>query len=257
VDFIEFSRQDLLNYGIILPTSFPILSLTNFMHNQFTVPSGIRRLALFGGGASLFGIGIADVTLLANMTKSRAQTLLQSEVRAVDNQAASIHVGQKYPILTAGYFGPQNFSTGGQAYTPPPSFTFEDLGFSLKMTPHIHGMEDVSLDVESEFKLLSGAALNGIPVVANRQFKSTVTLKEGESAVVAGMMSTSEARTISGLAGISTLPLVGRFLRQNNHEDDGEEVLVVIKPRLVTVPPTEALTPVVRVGSEERPFIPL
>jgi hypothetical protein len=71
------------------------------------------------------------------------------------------------------------------------------------------------------------------------------------------MMSTSEARTISGLAGISTLPLVGRFLRQNNHEDDGEEVLVVIKPRLVTVPPTEALTPVVRVGSEERPFIPL
>jgi hypothetical protein len=257
VDFIEFSRQDLLNYGIILPTSFPILSLTNFMHNQFTVPSGISRLALFGGGATLFGIGIADVSLLANMTKSRAQTLLQSEVRTVDNQAASIHVGQKYPILTAGYFGPQNFSTGGQTYTPPPSFTFEDLGFSLKMTPHIHGMEDVSLDVESEFKLLSGAALNGIPVVANRQFKSTVTLKEGESAVVAGMMSTSEARTISGLAGISTLPLVGRFLRQNNHEDDGEEVLVVIKPRLVTAPPTEALTPVVRVGSEERPFIPL
>lgn len=257
VDFIEFNRQDLVNYGIILPTSFPIINLGNFMRNAATISSGISHLATFGGGLTLFGIGIADVTLLANMTKSRAQTLLHADVRALDNQASSMHVGQKYPILTAGYFGPQSFSTGGTAYVPPPSFTFEDLGFSIKVTPHIHGMEDVSLDLEAEFKLLSGTALNGIPVVSNRQIKSTVTLKEGEWGVVAGLVTSTEARTISGLAGVATLPLVGRFLRQNNNENDGEEVLMVIKPRLITVPPTEVLTPLVRVGSEERPFIPL
>jgi Flp pilus assembly secretin CpaC len=93
--------------------------------------------------------------------------------------------------------------------------------------------------------------------VSNRQIKSTVTLKEGEWGVVAGLVTSTEARTISGLAGVATLPLVGRFLRQNNNENDGEEVLMVIKPRLITVPPTEVLTPLVRVGSEERPFIPL
>jgi Flp pilus assembly secretin CpaC len=147
--------------------------------------------------------------------------------------------------------------TGPQNYVPPPQFTFEDLGFSLKLTPHIHGTEDVALDVEAEFKLLSGTAFNGIPVVANRQVKSTVSLKFGEWAIVAGMMNTSEARTIAGLAGVANLPLVGRFLRENTITRDGQEVLVLIKPRLMTLPPSETLTRKIRVGSEERPFIPL
>ena len=62
--------------------------------------------------------------------------------------------------------------------------------------------------------------MNGIPVVANRQIKSTVTLKEGEWAMVAGMMNSSEARTISGIAGVANVPLIGRFLRQNNNSKE-------------------------------------
>ena len=140
---------------------------------------------------------------------------------------------------------------GSPSYVPPPSFTFEDLGFSLKATPHIHGIDEVTLDVEAEFKLLAGTAVNGIPVVANRQIKSTVTLKEGEWAMVAGMMNSSEARTISGIAGVATVPLIGRFLRQNNNSNDGAEVMVVIKPRLLT-PPAERKRPRHRAGGQRR-----
>jgi hypothetical protein len=147
--------------------------------------------------------------------------------------------------------------TGSPSYVPPPSFTFEDLGFSLKATPHIHGIEEVTIDVEAEFKLLAGTAVNGIPVVANRQIKSTVTLQEGEWATVAGLMTSSDARTITGIAGIATVPLIGRFLRQNNNSSDGSEVIVVIKPRLLTPPAGESVHETVRVGSEQRPFIPL
>src|SRR5581483_10663384 len=147
--------------------------------------------------------------------------------------------------------------TGSPSYVPPPSFTFEDLGFSLKATPHIHGMGEVALDLEAEFKLLAGTALNGIPIVANRQLKSTVTLQEGEWAVVGGLMTASEARTVSGLAGVMNVPLIGRFLRQNNNEKDGNEVIVVIRPRLLTPPPGAEIANPVRVGTEERPYIPL
>ena len=69
VEFIEWNRSDMLNYGLSLPTSFPLVNLTTFLHNQYTVPSGISGLALFGGGASLFGLGMADVQLIANMTQ--------------------------------------------------------------------------------------------------------------------------------------------------------------------------------------------
>ena len=109
----------------------------------------------------------------------------------------------------------------------------------------------------SQFKLLSGTAFNGIPVVANRQVKSTVSLRQGQWAVVGGMMNSTEARTVAGLAGVANIPLIGRFLRENTASKDTQDVLIVIKPRLLTPPASETVTRKVRVGSEERPFIPL
>ncbi len=255
VNFIEVGRQKLLSYGFALPNVFNIYNLTNFLHNP--LPTGTGPLATFGGGASLFGVAIANAQLFANMTDSNIRTLLQAEVRSVENQPATLHVGNRYPILTAGYFGPQSFSTGGQVYTPPPSFTFEDLGLTVKATPQVHGMDDISLDLEAEFKLLGGTAINGIPIISNRQLKSKVRLKDGEWAVVAGMMSDTEARTISGIAGISNLPAIGSLLRRNDKENDKEEVLIVIRPRLITPPPEESVTGTIWVGPDQRPVSPL
>src|SRR3981081_1592760 len=115
---------------------------------------------------------------------------------------ATFHVGEKYPVLTGGYFGPSSFNGPG-AYKPPPSFTFEDLGLLVKLTPRIHGIDEVSIELDAEFKVLAGQALNGIPIISNRKISTKVRLKENESAVVAGLMSKDEAVSISGLAGLA------------------------------------------------------
>ena len=147
--------------------------------------------------------------------------------------------------------------TGGQTYAPPPAFTYEDLGLVVKVTPHVHGASEVLLELDAETKLLTGNAVNGVPEIAQRKLQSQVQLHAGEGAVVAGLLSTQEARSILGIAGLSTLPAIGPLLRNTNRNYSNSQVLMVITPRLVTLPPGELPVHEVWVGSEARPRTPM
>jgi general secretion pathway protein D len=255
-ELFEVDRSSSLAYGLELPATFPITYLGGFWNNPPAALSAIGKLAVFGGGQSLFGIAIADATLVATMQRTSGRTLLRTQIRVLDGLPANLHVGERYPVMTSGYFG-QIPANGGQVYTPPPSFTFEDLGVGVKVTPHVHDMDDVTLDLETEFKVLGNGSLNGIPVISNRKVTSNVRLREGEWGVVAGLMTSSQARTINGLAGISAIPVLGQLLRQNTKDESTTEVLLIIKPTLLNVPASQSVAPAIWTGSDARPLTPL
>ncbi len=256
MNFVEVTSSEALNYGFPPPSSFPLAAFSTFMNNVPNLASGISGLLRFGGGAGLIGVGIANMTLVASLTRSDATNLLHASARSVNGQPATIHVGQKYPILTSGYFGPASFSGPG-AYQPPPSFTFEDLGLSLKATPHVHGAGEVTLSIEAEFKVLAGQAENGIPVISSRALKSDVTLKMGEWALVAGLIDDEDARTIAGIAGLNRVPLLGPLTSSTTRNKSSDQVLILLRPTLLTPPPDASMTHVVRMGAETRPLTPL
>ena len=137
-----------------------------------------------------------------------------------------------------------------------PSFNFEDLGLSIKATPHVHGTLDVSLDVEAAYEVLAGQSLNGVPALGENKLQSKVRVHEGEWAVVAGLVTTSQARTISGPAGLAQLPAIGTALRQNTRDNESTEVLIVLRPVLLNVPPDQYVGRALWVGSETRLAIP-
>lgn len=257
VELLEVNRSDALSYGLSLPSSFPITFLGKILNNQPVLPDSVAGLAVFGGGSSMFGIGITTPTLVARMSKSTARTLLRSQLRSINGLAATFHVGDRFPVLTGGYFGDIDTSQGGEVYRPPPQFQFEDLGLSLKITPNVHGREEVSLELESEFKVLGGEGINGIPIISNRKLTSLVRLQMDQWAIIGGLMTSSEARTVSGLIGVSKIPVIGPLLRANTKTQDERSVLILIKPRLLRLPPGEYVTRDLRVGSETRPLTPL
>ncbi len=254
LEFTEMSETDALSLGVDITKSFPVVSFARIFNAVPSIPKGISSLALFGGGKTVFGIGLADAELIARMSRSSARSLMRTTVRSTDSQPATFHLGDRYPIMTAGYFGSDTSS--GEAWTPTPTFNFEDLGLVIKVTPKVHGSEEMSLQIEAEFKVLTGQAANGIPVIAERKLNSIVRLRDGEWAVVAGIMSSSEARGISGLAGLSNLPVLWPLVSTRDRDRSSSVVLITLKPRILATP-GQAAPRAWRTGSESRPLTPL
>jgi general secretion pathway protein D len=246
--FIEVSRNDAVTYGVNLANTFSASAL----QSTFTL-SGLARSAT---SSALMGVNILSSSIAATLSESRGKLLLEATLRSVDGQVASFHAGDRYPILTSGYYG-SSTSSKSSTYSAAPSFTFEDLGLTLKITPTVHGTESTTLDIDSEFKVLGGSSFNGIPVISSRVLKNKAELRFGEWAAVAGLLDRSQARTIAGLAGISRIPVLGPLTRLHTNSDDTGEVLILIRPALVTLPAGVNATHAFRMGSDNRPLTPM
>jgi len=83
-----------------------------------------------------------------------------------------------------------------------------------------------------------------------------VRLRDGEWAVVVGIMSSSEARGISGLAGLSNLPVLWPLVSTRDRDRSSSVVLITLKPRILATP-GQAAPRAWRTGSESRPLTPL
>jgi Flp pilus assembly secretin CpaC len=258
VRLLEVTRNSDITYGIAFPTQFPLTALTNWFNNTPSIPQAINGLLSFGGGKTLLGIGIMDAATAATMSVGTGNVLLDSAIRSVDGQPASLHVGDRYPILTSGYSGGTGTTAaGGSTYSLPPAFTFEDLGLTMKVTPSVHNVEEASLDIDAAFKVLSGTSVNGLPVISNRQIKSQALLKFGEWAMIAGLLNTQEARTIAGLAGLARIPFLGALTSTHDHSKDDDQVVILVRPRLLTPPPSAMRSWTFHLGSDTKPITPL
>ncbi len=251
MELVNLGETSSLRLGMSLPTSFPIVNLSTAWNNTPSVPSAIGRLLTFGSGQWMLGIGLSGAELFASMTRGESSVVARSEILTVNGQAATMHVGDRYPLQTQSYQG--TVGSGAGAITPAPTIQFEDLGVVLKVTPYAHGSEEMTLEIEAEFKVLAGTALNGIPVISNRKIQSRVRMKFGETAVIAGLTSGAKRRSMSGLPGLIQLPP----FRSNERSEEKADLLLTIRPRLTGLAPSESVTWPIWAGTETRPLTPL
>ncbi len=249
VEFLSIDKNSALNYGIQLANQFPIVNFVGFQ----SLPAAARSLANIFGPMTPFALGIADSQIFATLSKSRTENFISAQVVSLDGQAATLHVGQRYPIITNGYYG--NATGTGQVFAPPPTVNFEDLGVVLKITPSIHEDGGVTLDIDSEFKALAAQnPVNGIPIISNRKFTGKIRVRDGEWAVLAGLISVTDFVSKAGWPGLADIPILGRIFSKNDVEKASSEVLIVFKPHLTNMPQWEIASHPIWVGTETRPL---
>jgi len=212
-----------------------IAQLTGQQNNIFSQP-----LATFGGGLTLMGLSVGTLSAQASRTESSVKTLEHAILRASQNGDTNFRMGERYPILNASYAPVYNSAAisqvlQNQSYQAPfPSFSYEDLGLLVKVKPSVYANNTIGLSLEMQLRTLAGQSINGVPVIANREYKGSITLSNGEPAVVAGAISRSEMLSMTGVPGLGALPGISKLLTTNTKTIEDDEILIVIAPHALT-----------------------
>jgi len=202
--------------------------------------------ATFGGGLTLMGLSLDHLSAELSLNESLVKTLEHATLRAAQGNEATFRMGSRYPILNASFapvFNTPAISSvlqNGSFQAPLPSFTYEALGLPFKMKPTVHPNSDVGLTVEMDFCTLAGQSINGVPVIANREYKSNINLVDGEPAVVAGSLTQSEQRSLNGIPGLGAIPGINKIMVTNSKTDETNELLVVVTPHVIDLTPGQS-----------------
>jgi len=201
-----------------------------------------QPVATFGGGITLMGLSLDQLRAGLSLNESSVRTLEHLTMRAAHEKEATFKLGSRYPIINASFAPVFNNAAiaqviGNNSFTAPfPSFNYEDLGLTVKVKPQVHGTSEVSMQLEILLRTLGGASLNGVPVISNREYKAGIALKEGEPAVVAGMITKTEQKSLSGLPGFSKVPVLKTLAAESSKQEEDDELLIVITPYVVRGP---------------------
>ena len=258
VEIIQINNDRTVELGLDPPTTYPITNFSQFWNVQppELTPDAASSMIALGGGNSVFGITVGPSTLTATLDRGQGRTVQRLSLRAAHGSEAEISIGERFPIINASFSAPVGVDGDDDNFVQPiPSFTFEDLGLTLRMTPAVHSGSEVTLQLAAEFKLLAGGAVNGVPILANRLVESQVRLKDGEYALLGGMTVLEERNSRSGLGGAAEAPLFGRLFRKTTRRYNQSDLVIVIRPRIVRMPASEiepSLT--IRFGPENRPL---
>jgi len=106
----------------------------------------------------------------------------------------------------------------------------------MKTTPLIHANQDVTLKLELQLRSLGTTTNNGIPIINNREYSGNITVKNGESSVITGLISMDDSRSINGYPFLGRVPGLTDATSVHNKNITDDELLVVITPHIVRLP---------------------
>jgi len=123
-------------------------------------------------------------------------------------------------------------------------FQYLDVGVILEITPRVHGDGEVSMKMRVEISsVTSRVNIGGIdqPIIGQRTVEEEIRLKEGETNVLGGIMQTQRSSTLSGVPGLSQVPLLKYLFSSVNQVESDSEVLILMTPHIVRLPAITAL----------------
>jgi general secretion pathway protein D len=202
-----------------------------------------RRNALTGLAAGLAGVagqsigigrlgGSTDLLALIDLLQasSGANILSTPNILTTDNSEATITVGESVPFITGSFTGPGG---AGGVENPFQTISRQNVGTTLKVTPHVNRGDRVALDISQEISSISQKA-GAVDLITNeRKIETRVTVADGETVVLGGLIRDNIIQSEQRVPLLGSLPGLGRLFRSTTSSVQKTNLLVFIRPTIL------------------------
>ena len=249
VNIYEVSHDNMVSLGNQFnPSSATSRGLVNPGLNLLggigqNITGGTRMLT----GPLGFGLGIPTSAISFFQDRNKAKLLASTQVHAFDNEANSIRIGQRVPIVTASY--PTGFAQTPQTPNQNPNqnpngfggnfglglgaeqVQYENVGLNIDVTPNV--FED---EIQLKMKIETSSVDNpnsGRPVFSQRAMQSMARIKDGQATLIAGVSQTTEAKGYKGVPVLGLVPILGRFFATPSTSNRQSDVVITVTPHIL------------------------
>lgn len=172
----------------------------------------------------------ARIVLNALQSKTEVKILSAPKISVLNNQKASLQVGDQVPIVT-------QTSQGTDAGGAPIISTIQmrDTGVILEVTPRVNDNGNVILDVMQEVSEVAQTTSSGIdsPTIQRRKIHSVVATRDGFTVALGGLIRESGGVGNSGIPLLKDMPVVGNLFRNNTSDTRRTELVVLLVPHVM------------------------
>ena len=236
VEILEVNRNRLLELGVQYPSQFSVLTPEaipkTFVDNGVVVTEGVERNVLTI--QSLRNLTRGDIGVSPNPSLNvRKDTgdvsiLANPRIRVKNKEKAKIHIGDKVPVITS------NVTSTG---VTSESVSYLDVGIKVDVEPQVH-MEGevgikVGLEVSNIVQQIKSAGGTLTYQLGSRNATTVLRLKDGETQVLAGLISDEDRAGASKVPGLGDLPLLGRLFANKRDSLTKTEIVLLITPRII------------------------
>jgi general secretion pathway protein D len=176
--------------------------------------------------------GRVSAALSAAAIDNRLNVISSPHILASNNKEAKIQVGSSQPILTNTY---TTTATAGTNVVEG-SIEYKDIGIILTVTPRVSDGGLVTLEISVEDSTVSDTALGSlenVPVFGKRTAKTILSILEGQTIVIGGLIQDTKNTVKSGVPFLSKIPVIGALFGTQSYIKNKTELLILLTPHVI------------------------